>query len=161
MAVEAIERDLGRQLGGGRQLEVAFRRDAHVRLEPVELLLLQSLDPVSRALAVELGPDRVVGAAEKSRIGASPRHFAHAPRAEWEGQGDVGGNVAMLHRSTREVIDDAANVRPVPGVARVQFHWNVNRRHAGGRISHAVNRIRVRDRAQHRDAVHLAGQVRQ
>src|SRR5262249_58457271 len=116
-AVETIERDFSRGAGKRGQLEAALRRDAHVRLAAVVLLLAERLDELPRRLALELGPDRVIGAAEERRIGAGPRHLADAPGAERPGQGEVVGHLAPLPvPAAGDRVQDGAGVGPGPAV---------------------------------------------
>src|SRR6266852_53606 len=87
--MQAVYRNLGRQMSGRGQLESAFRRDSQVWIPTLQLLLQKRLDHAPRSLAVKVGPKRVVCAAQEGRIGPGARHLAHTLTTEWKRQPDV------------------------------------------------------------------------
>ena len=149
---------------GGGQRKPAVRRNAAVGLACFETLLLKRFHGLLAGLAMELGPDRVVGAAEKRGIRARARYFAHALAAERKRQGKVVRHWARRFAAVaaaQHVVDHRTDKRPVPSIVRVELHGDVDLRHAGQRVGHAMNWIGMGHRAHDRGPVHRAGEVGQ
>src|SRR5262249_864988 len=68
-ALQAVERQLGGPFVHCGQLELAARRYAHIRLGRFPALVVERLCDGGARLALELGPDRVVSAAEERCVG--------------------------------------------------------------------------------------------
>ena len=159
--VEAIERDLGRQRRRRRHDEMAIGRKLDIRIVVLELLLLQRLGQRLGALTDEIGPDRIVFAPQERGVRPGPRNFAHAVTTEAERQGNVVRHArprrigprpsagAIRHKSTTEPKNGQCRT-----IAWAELHRGVDCRHARQRVGHAVQRVRVRHRAQHRGAIH-------
>ena len=115
------------------------------------------------AVPLKIGPQRIVLAAEERGIRPGPRHFADALRAEAERQGDVARNRGRARCGARD--STYSTTEPKYGqcsrIVRRQLHRHVDRRHAGQGVGHAVDRIGMRQRAEHRRAVHHLRHVRQ
>ena len=86
--------------GRRAELEPALGGDAPVRLEVVPLHLQQRLGRLPRALADELGADRVIGLAEEPAVRAGTGHLADALAAERPGQEQVAGNLGAVAAGT-------------------------------------------------------------
>src|SRR5690242_8943490 len=77
-AIEPIQRHVRAEVGRAHQLKAAIRGDANVRLAILPALILQRLDDGPIGPAAELGPELVVGIAEKGAVRTRTRHFADA-----------------------------------------------------------------------------------
>ena len=129
----------------------------------VESLVGQNFGQALGGGADIVGPHGIVFRAQKRGIGAAARHFAGAAAGEFERQGDVGRHGASRGLARQlalglHVVDHRTEKRPIARIARIQFGRQVERGHTGQRKSHAVQRIRMRHRAQHRGAVHHLGE---
>ncbi len=121
-----------------------------------------------RALAVEVGPDRVVGLTEEGgvrpgadvEVGLGVQQPRQADVAR-DGRLHALGAVCCRRAPFLQIIDDRADERPVLRIARAGLQVRRVGRHAGDGVGHAVHRIGVRHRADHGHPVHHPGHARQ
>ncbi len=143
---------------------MAVRRGANIGIVLIIDHVPQRLGHSLGGRADEFGPDRIVARTEEGGVRPRARDFTHAATAERKGQGHIvrnrPGRVGTLPLFV-DVFHDGRQVWPMPAVVGPQLHGHVDRGISGPGIRHAVNRVVVGHRANHRGPVHDLGHVGQ
>ena len=145
-------RVLRRQARAG-QLQLVGRPDAEERI--LECLASADLRGQRRPFRGEFGVDRVVAHAEHRAVGSGQRRIL-VLRSHHERQRDIARQRRHLSIASpiSEVIHERTDERPLPLVPRLGLDLGIDLGNAGRGVDGAVQRIGMRQRADHRQAIH-------
>src|SRR5262249_18343551 len=113
-------------------------------------------------LTLELGPDRVVLVPQGVAVGTGVARRMAAPRAQQVRQANVARHGRLIAFPLLiEILDNRADERPMPAIARIELHRFADDRRAGDGISDAVNRVQMVQRTNDGQAVGQSCDLRQ